>query len=90
MSQDSTLHAGSRAKVMRIIWLLASALVLFTVESIWIAPWLKNKLPVIPNLAPEALSGLWFLALLAAVSIAHWAWRAKTINAPSRPEATRS
>jgi len=65
MSQDSTVHAGSRAKVISIIWLLASLLVLFTAENIWIAPWLKNKLPHIPNLAPEALSGIWFLALLA-------------------------
>lgn len=50
---------------MRMIWLLASLLVLFTGENIWIAPWLKDKLPHIPNFAPEALSGLWFLALLA-------------------------
>lgn len=65
MSQDSRLHAGSRAKVTSLIWLVASLLVLFTVENIWIAPRLKNKLPHIPNFAPEALSGLWFLALLA-------------------------
>jgi hypothetical protein len=65
MSQDSTLHAGSRAKIMSLIWLVASLLVLFTAENIWIAPWLKNKLPRVPNLAPEALSGFWFLALLA-------------------------
>lgn len=65
MSQDSALHGGSRSKVMRIIWLVASVLVLFTAENIWVAPWLKNKMPLIPNLAPEALSGFWFLALLA-------------------------
>ena len=65
MNQDSKLHAGSQAKVMRIIWLVASALILFTAENLWVAPWLKSKLPHIPNLAPEGLSGLWFLALLA-------------------------
>ena len=64
MSQDSTLHTGSRGKVMSFIWLAASLLVLFTAENIWIARWLKNKLPRIPNFAPEALSGFWFLALL--------------------------
>lgn len=64
MSHDSTLHAGSRSKVIRIIWLVASLLVLFTAENIWLAPWLKNKLPRIPDFAPEALSGFWFLALL--------------------------
>lgn len=65
MSQDSTLHGGSRSKVMRIIWLVASLLVLFTAENLWIAPWLKNKLPHVPSLAPEGLTGFWFLALLA-------------------------
>lgn len=65
MTQDSTLHAGSRSRVVRIIWLVASLLVVFTAENIWIAPWVKNRLPSIPNLAPEALSGFWFLALLA-------------------------
>ena len=65
MDQDSTLHAGARSKVMRIIWLIASVLVLFAAENIWIAPWLKDKLPLIANLAPEGLSGFWFLALLA-------------------------
>lgn len=64
MSQDSPLHAGSRARVMRIIWLVASPLVLFTAENLWIAPWLKTKLPHVSNLAPEGLTGLWFLALL--------------------------
>ncbi|HKW35660.1 MAG TPA: fibronectin type III domain-containing protein [Candidatus Acidoferrum sp.] len=65
MTQDSTLHGASRSRVMRIIWLVASLLVLFTAENIWVAPWLRNKLPRIPNLAPEPLSGFWFLALLA-------------------------
>ena len=65
MSQDSTLHSGSRARVMRIIWLVASLLVLFTAENLWIAPWLKSKLPQLPSLAPEGLSEVWFLALLA-------------------------
>lgn len=65
MSKDSTLHAGSRTKVMSLIWLVATVLVLFTAENIWIAPRLKNKLPHVPTFAPEALSGLWFLALLA-------------------------
>lgn len=64
MSQDSTLHGGSRAKVMSIIWFVAALLVLFTTENIWIDPWLRNKSRHAPSLTPEALSGLWFLALL--------------------------
>ena len=39
MSQDSRLHAGSRAKVMRIIWLVASLLVLFTAENLRARTW---------------------------------------------------
>jgi len=65
MSQNSTLHAASRARIMSIIWLIASALVLFTAENIWIDPWLRSKSRHAPSLAPEALSGFWFLALLA-------------------------
>lgn len=64
MSKDSSLHSSSRTKVMSLIWLVASVLVLFTAENIWIAPRLKHKLPHIPTFAPQALSGLWFLALL--------------------------
>lgn len=64
MNQSSTLHAGSRAKVLSIIWLVASVLALFAAENIWVDPWLRNKSRHIPSLAPEALSGLWFLALL--------------------------
>jgi len=32
----------------------------FTAENIWIDPWLRSK--SVPSLAPEALSGTWFLA----------------------------
>jgi hypothetical protein len=64
MSQNSTLHGGSRAKVMRIIWLVASVLVLFTAENIWIDPWLRGKSRHVPSLTLEPMSGLWFLALL--------------------------
>lgn len=65
MSRDPTLHAGSRTKVQRMIWLIASLLILFTAENIWVAPRLKNRMPHVPTFAPHALSGLWFLALLA-------------------------
>jgi hypothetical protein len=47
-----------------IAWGLASLLFLFTVENIWIDPWLRNKSHDIPSMVPEALSGSWFLALM--------------------------
>lgn len=59
------LHSAARARVLSIIWIVASVLVLFAGENLWIDPWLKNKSRLVPSLTPEALSGLWFLALLA-------------------------
>ncbi|PYT93672.1 MAG: hypothetical protein DMG36_08470 [Acidobacteria bacterium] len=59
------LHSAARVRVLSIIWVVASVLVLFAAENLWIDPWLRNKLPHAPSLTPEALSGLWFLALLA-------------------------
>jgi hypothetical protein len=45
-------------------WGLASLLCLFTVENIWIDPWLRNKSHKMLSMVPEALSGSWFLALM--------------------------
>jgi hypothetical protein len=59
------LHSAARARVVSIIWVVASVLVLFAAENLWIDPWLRNKSWNVPSLTPEALSGLWFLALLA-------------------------
>jgi hypothetical protein len=62
-------RAGPRSKVVSIIWFLASVLVLFAVENIWIDPWLRNKSRHIPTFVPEPLGGVWFLAfLLVAIS----------------------
>jgi len=59
------LHSAARARVLSIIWIVASVLVLFAGENLWIDPWLRSKSRLVPSLTPEALSGLWFLALLA-------------------------
>jgi hypothetical protein len=59
------LHSAARARVVSIIWVVASVLVLFAAENLWIDPWLRNKSRHVPSLTPEALGGLWFLALLA-------------------------
>src|SRR5713226_5361815 len=57
--------SGSRVfSSVSIIWLLASILVLFTLENIWVDPWLRSKSPQMPSLVPEPLGGAWFLALL--------------------------
>jgi hypothetical protein len=64
MSRGSLRPSGQRSRITLIAWGLASLLFLFTVENIWIDPWLRNKSHKIPSMVPEALSGSWFLALM--------------------------
>jgi hypothetical protein len=64
MSRRSLQPSGQRLRIPLIAWGLASLLFLFTVENIWIDPWLRNKSHKIPSMVPEALSGSWFLALM--------------------------
>src|SRR5215467_8551944 len=67
MPGRSMRRSRSRSKVLStisIIWLLASLQALFTFENIWLDPWLKNNTREFPSMAPEPLSGIWFLALL--------------------------
>jgi hypothetical protein len=60
--QGSLRLSGQSSRIAQIAWGLALTLFLFTTENIWIDPWLRNKSHWIPSLAPEALSGAWFLA----------------------------
>jgi hypothetical protein len=62
MSSGPLLPSGQRSRITQIVWCLASVLFFFTVENIWIDPWLRKKSHRIPSLVPEALSGAWFLA----------------------------
>jgi hypothetical protein len=64
MSGGSLRPSRQRSRMTLIACSLASLLFLFTVENIWIDPWLRNKFHKIPSMVPEALSGSWFLALL--------------------------
>ena len=62
-------HSHSRSRSVAVssislMWFLASAVSLFALENIWLDPWLRSKSRDIPSLAPEPLSGFWFLALL--------------------------
>src|SRR6266851_65035 len=60
MRRRSRRHSGRRSRIARIAWGLEAMLFCFTAENIWIDPWLRSK--SVPSLAPEALSGTWFLA----------------------------
>jgi hypothetical protein len=62
MPRDMRRSSEQGARITRISWVLASVLLLFTAENIWIDPWLRNESHRIPSLVPEALSGAWFLA----------------------------
>jgi hypothetical protein len=64
MSRGPLRPSGQRSRVTLIAWGLASLLFLFTVENIWIDPWLRNKSHKIPSMVPGALTGSWFLALM--------------------------
>jgi hypothetical protein len=64
MGGGSLRPSDQRSRLTLIAWGLASLLFLFTVENIWIDPWLRHRFHRIPSLVPEALSGSWFLALM--------------------------
>jgi hypothetical protein len=52
--------------VVRITWMLAGAICVFTVENIWIDPWLvRRSHHRLPSFVPEPLGAAWFLILLA-------------------------
>ena len=52
--------------VVRITWVLAGAICVFTVENIWIDPWVvRRSHHRLPSFVPEALGAAWFLILLA-------------------------
>lgn len=60
------LHATGRTP--KIAWFagaLASALILFMIQNIWIDPWARHRSHRIPTLVPEAQSGTWFLVFAA-------------------------
>jgi hypothetical protein len=50
---------------VRIAWMLAAAVCLFTIENIWIDPWVQRRSHhKLPSFVPDALGGTWFLILL--------------------------
>jgi hypothetical protein len=58
--------AGATSAVLKTVWVLAAAIVAFTVENIWIDPWLARRSHhKLPSFVPEALGGAWLLILLA-------------------------
>ena len=64
MNRGSLRPSSRRSRTTLVAWGLASILILFTIENIWIDPWLRNKSHKMLSMVPEALSGSWFLALM--------------------------
>ena len=54
--------------VLKIAWLLGTAVCAFTAENLWIDPWAQRRSHhKLSSFVPEALSGIWFLLLLALI-----------------------
>jgi len=52
--------------ILKIAWVASAAVCLFAAENIWIDPWVARRSHHrLPSLMPEALSGVWFLTLMA-------------------------
>jgi len=52
--------------VLRVVWVLAAMVCVFTVENIWIDPWVARRSHHrLPSFLPDALGTPWFLVLLA-------------------------
>jgi hypothetical protein len=64
MNPGALRPSGRSSRTTLVVWGLASILFLFTVENIWIDPWLRNKSHDLPSMVPEALGGSWFLVLM--------------------------
>jgi len=51
--------------VVRMVWVLAAAVSAFTIENIWIDPWVARRSHHrLPSLVPDPLEASWFLMLL--------------------------
>jgi hypothetical protein len=53
--------AGAASPLVWIAWALAATICLFTLENIWVDPWLRSRWHRIPSLVPDALGGAWVL-----------------------------
>src|ERR1044071_5104335 len=66
MNDRSIAHSP----IARVIWIAAIAVCLFSVENVWIDPWIAQRSRHrLPSLVPDPLGGMWLLALLAVVLV---------------------
>jgi hypothetical protein len=65
MDRGALHPTGRTPKIAWVAGALASVLVVFMIQNIWIDPWARHRSHRIPSLVPEAQSGMWFLAFAA-------------------------
>jgi hypothetical protein len=66
MRESPITRAKASSPIVRAAWASAGAICLFTVENVWIDPWLARRSHHrLLSLVPEALGGTWLLVLLA-------------------------
>jgi|SRR5579859_3908772 len=71
MTSTSFHQPVRRSLTLRLTWLLSAALFAITVENIWLDPWLRNRFPDFPSLAPQPPSAPWLItfAVIGIVSV---------------------
>jgi hypothetical protein len=66
MTESAIGRAKVSSPIARVAWVSAGAICLFTVENVWIDPWVARRSHHrLPSFVPEALGGTWFLVLMA-------------------------
>jgi hypothetical protein len=50
-----------KSLTLSLTWLLTTVLFAVTIENIWLDPWLRNRFPDFPSLAPQPPSVLWII-----------------------------
>jgi hypothetical protein len=61
MASTSFQHPMRKSLTLSLTWLLSAALFAITVENIWLDPWLRNRFPDFPSLAPQPPSAPWLI-----------------------------
>ncbi len=65
MTESAIGRAKAGSPIARIAWVCVGAICLFTVENVWIDPWVARRSHHrLPSFVPEELSGTWFLVLM--------------------------
>jgi hypothetical protein len=54
-----------KSLTLSLTWLLTTVLFAVTIENIWLDPWLRNRFPDFPSLAPQPPSVLWIVTFAA-------------------------